>query len=356
MNIEAIKKSKLTLMFIGAAFSTMLFSCSSNDSNNESAISEEQKVESVKVMKVEQMEIERKVEQTAHLQAYKEVYLASSSPGRIDKIHVDIGSKVSQGQVLVDMDKTQLKQAEIQLQSIKKDYQRMDTLRKVGGATQQQYDQIKTQYEVTKSNVKFLKENTQLHAPFTGTVANRFYENGEMYSGAPNTQVGKSAILHIVQTSRLKAMVNVSERFFPYLEQNMKVKITTDVYPKDLFIGSITTIYPTIDPITRTVPIEISIPNPDKKLRPGMFARASIGLYQEEAFVVPSIAVMKLQGSNERYIFLEKEGKAHRLVVELGARYDEMVEVKSEGIKPGDKLIVAGHSRLLNGTPVKVQE
>jgi len=356
MNIEAIKKSKLTLLLIGAAFSTMLFSCSTNSSNNETAISEEQKVESVKVMRVEKMEIERKVEQTAHLQPYNEVYLASSSPGRIDKIHVDVGSKVSQGELLVDMDKTQLKQAEIQLQSIKKDYQRMDTLRKVGGATQQQYDQIKTQFEVTKSNVEFLKENTQLHAPFEGTVSSRFYENGEMYSGAPNTQAGKSAILHIVQINRLKAMVNVSERFLPYLEKDMKVKITTDVYPKDEFTGSITTIHPTIDPITRTIPIEISIPNSDKKLRPGMFARASIGLYQEEAFIIPSIAVMKLQGSNERYVFLEKEGKAHRLVVELGERFDEMVEIISEGIEPGDKLIIAGHSRLLNGTPVKVQQ
>ncbi|MFP4555756.1 MAG: efflux RND transporter periplasmic adaptor subunit [Bacteroidales bacterium] len=356
MNIETIQKSKLTLVFIGAALSALLSGCSSSDSNNENAISEKQKAESVRVMNVEKMEIDRKVEQTAHLQPYQEVYLASSSPGQIKTIHVEAGTKVTKGQVLVEMDKTQLKQAEIQLQSIEKDYHRMDTLKKVGGATQQQYDQIKTQYEVTKSNVEFLKENTRLVAPFSGTVANKFYEDGEMYSGAPNTQVGKSAILHIVQTNKLKAMVNVSERFFPSIEENMQVNITTDVYPGEVFTGSIKTVYPTVDPITRTVPLEITIPNPNKKLRPGMFARASVNLYKEEAFVVPSFAVMKLQGSNERYIFLEKDGKAHRLVVELGTRFDDKVEIISNGIKPGDKLIVAGHSRLLNGTPVNVQQ
>lgn len=85
-----------------------------------------------------------------------------------------------------------------------------------------------------------------------------------------------------------------------------------------------------------------------------MFAKAKIVLDQENAFVVPAFAVLKLQGSNERYVFIENSGIAHRVVVELGDRFDDMVEIISEEIKEGDMLIYAGHSRLINGESVNI--
>ncbi len=346
MNKKAIYLVTITVMILSA--------CSSRDTNEDLAEAE-RGAEAVRVMELEYSEIARSSVFTAHLEAFREVHLASASPGRIEHIHVDVGDRIGAGQLLVRMDETQLHQARVQLQSVETDYRRIDTLRKVGSISQQQYDQIRTQYELVKSNVAFLQENTTLQAPFSGVVSERYFEAGEMFSGAPNTPAGKAAILSLVETGKLKAMVNVSERYFPYITTGMNVQIRLDVYPSEIFEGTIHLVYPVIDPASRSFRVEIHIDNSDERLRPGMFARARFDLDKVEVFVVPAIAVLKLQGSDQRYLFLEENGKAVRLDVEIGDRFDDMVEIISEEIKPGDRLIVAGQARLLDGVSVRVE-
>lgn len=337
--------------------SLLLGSCTSKKQDAAAAQEEsEARVEAVRVQELAFREVSRTATYTAHLQAFREVHLASAAPGRIERITVDAGQRFSQGQLLVQMDQTQLKQAEIQLASLEVDFRRMDTLRKAGSVSQQQFDQIKTQYDLAKSNVDFLRENTRLVAPFAGAVSGKYFENGEMYSGAPNTQAGKAAILSLVQTSRLKAIVNVAERYYPNVSRGMKVKITTDVFPGEVFTGTVSMIYPTIEAATRSFKVELTVPNAQEKLRPGMFARATLDLDQVDVFLVPALAILKLQGSNERYIFLEENGIAKRVVVELGDRFDDMVELVTDEIKPGDRVIVAGQARLFDGSAVSVEQ
>ena len=334
------------MLFIGCS------SSGGSDKNQEAA--DDQRTEPVRVMEVAYADVARSATYTANLQAYREVHLVPATPGRISKIFVEPGNRVTEGQVVVEMDQTQLHQALVQMSSIETDYRRIDTLRRVGSVSQQQYDQISTQFDLIRSNVAFLKENTRLVAPFSGKVSGKYFENGEMFSGAPNTAAGKAAILSIVQTNRLKALVNVAERFYPNVKQGMTVKIQSDLYSDQVFPGTVSAIYPVIDPATRTFKIEITVPNQQDMLIPGMFARAILEFDQVQAIVVPSLAIMKLQGSNERFVFLEQDGRAKRVVVELGDRYDEMVELISDEISTGDKLIIAGQSRLLDGTPVSV--
>ena len=341
-------------IFLISVIGLFLFGCSSGDSGRSSGSDNDRAAEPVRVIEVGLGELARSITYTAHLQAFREVYLASSTPGRIHRILVEPGQQVRAGQVVVEMDQTQFHQAQLQLQSLETDYRRMDTLRKVGSISQQQYDQIRTQYDLAQSNLAFLEENTRLMAPFPGRVSGKYYENGEMFSGAPNTPVGKAAIVSLVQTSRMKAVVNVAERYYRYIQPDMEVKIHADNFPDTAFAGRVSTIYPVIDPITRTFKVEISIPNQQEKLRPGMFARASMDLQQVQAFMVPSLAVLKLQGSNERYVFLEENGRARRISVELGNRYDDMVELISDEINEGDRLIIAGQARLLDGVEVTV--
>lgn len=338
------------------AFFTTIGCSSEKTAATEKESQTEERVEPVKTMKLEYRAISRKITYPANLEAFREVYLSSASPGRIEKIYVEAGSYVSEGQLLVEMDKTQLQQTLLQLQSVETDYRRLDTLRRAGSVSQQQYDQIKTQYDLLQSNAQFLRENTRLTAPFSGKVSGKYFENGEMFSGAPNTQVGKAAILYIVQTNQLKALVNVSEKYYPNIKTGMNADLSSDVYPGESFRGTVIRIYPTVDPATRSFTIEMNIPNRDERLRPGMFARASIELEQTDAFVVPALAVLKLQGSNERYVFIEENGKALRRVVELGERFDDLVEIVANGIKPGDNLIIAGQSRLLDGMNITVSQ
>ncbi len=308
----------------------------------------------VNVLQLKKHSVAQTVEYYSSVVAFEDVNLAPASPGRIEKIFVETGDHVSAGDLLVQMDRTQLHQAEVQLANLKTDFERFDTLRKAGGIAEQKFDQVKTQYEVAKANVAFLKENTRLEAPFSGIVSGKYFEDGEVYSGAPNTAVGKPAILSIVQIDPVKALVNIPESYYPELKKGDQTNVLCDTYPDEHFSGHIYRIHPTIDPATRSFVVEVEIPNPSLQLRPGMFCRIMVNFGKKEALTVPAIAVLKLQGSNERYVFLEKNGRAKRVTVKMGKRFDDQVELISDEIKAGDMLIVSGQSKLLDGDPVKV--
>lgn len=312
------------------------------------------KTEKVKVMALQPQVIGKNIEYTSTLKAYEEVHLVPSTPGRIDKIFVEVGSRVRKGDLLVQMDQTQLRQAEIQLRNLETDYKRLDTLQKVGSITRQQFDQVSTQYEIARSNVDFLKENTRLVSPFSGVISGKYFEDGEMYSGAPNTAAGKAAILSVVQISPLKAIINIAETYYPLVHEGMEPTIACDIYPAETYTGRIIRKYPTVDVATHSFQVEVEVGNPGEKLRPGMFARVSMELGEVNALVVPALAVLKMQGSNERYVFVEEQGKAKRISVDIGQRYDDQVEIISSVLKEGDRLIIVGQARLVDQVPVEI--
>ena len=166
----------------------------------------------VKVSALAKTKIARTIDYTATILPFEEVNMAPSTPGRIDKIYVEVGDKVNRNDKLFLMDRTQLYQLELQLSSLTKDLSRLDTLLKSGSAKQQQYDQMKTQYDLTKTNVDFMEQNTLMKAPFVGIVTGKYFENGEMYSGSPTTQTGRSAVVTVMQVNPLKINVSISEQ------------------------------------------------------------------------------------------------------------------------------------------------
>jgi RND family efflux transporter MFP subunit len=312
------------------------------------------KIRPVKVMLLEPQKVSRTIKQTASFVAYHENYLSSASPGRIEKIYVEVGDHVKAGQLLVQMDRSQLKQAELQLENLKTDFGRLDTLQKTGTVTQQSYDQLATQYNIAKENVQFLKENTELRAPLSGVITSKYFEDGEMYSGSPNTSAGKAAIVTLMQLNPIKAVINVTEKDFPRIHKGMKVDVTADVYPGKVFEGTVYRIHPAIDPLSRTFTVEITIPNDDEKIRPGMYGKVAIHVGSDVAKLVPSIAVIKQEGTDQRYLFKYVNGIAKRVDVQMGERFNANIEVISNELKDGDKIIVVGQANLIDGRAVKI--
>jgi len=329
-------------------------STASDSSNPATTDSSAANVENVKILQIEKQKIARTIEYSSSIVAYEEVHLASASPGKIDQITVEVGDRVKKGQVLVKMDQTQLQQARVNLLNTETDFLRLDTLNKVGGISKQQYDQMKARYDIAKSNYEFLLKNTIIKAPFDGVISGKYFENGELYSGAPNTMAGKAAIISLVQIDPVKALVNISESYYPQLKTGMNAAITTDLYPDKTVSGQVMRVYPTIDPSTRTFTVEIKIANKQELLRPGMFCRVSLDLGEQMALVVPAISVLKTQGSDERYVFLEENGIARRVVVKIGKRFDDKLELISDEIKEGSNLIVSGQAKLINEDKVRV--
>jgi len=307
---------------------------------------EEIRVENVKTAVLETQEIARKIDFSTTLEPYNKVMVAPTMAGRIDKIHVEVGSKVQANQLLVEMDKTTYLQTKVSFDNLAVDFQRISTLYNSGNIAQQTYDQTKAQYESLKTNVQNLERNTFLRAPFSGVIAAKNYENGELYAGTP--------ILLLVDMANLKAHINIPESYYPSIKEGMNVAITSDVFADKEFKGIIEIVSPVIDATTHTFQVQIKISNAGGVLRPGMFARIGVDFDKINAKVVPYQAVLKLQGSNERYVYVNKNGVAKRVKVQMGKRYDDKIEILSDELKEGDQLVVVGQARLVDGVKVNV--
>lgn len=332
---------------------SVLAGCSGGKDNKAAQETTEEAIP-VKVLTLEPTSIATTLDYTADLQADEEVYYAPSAAGRIEKIHVEVGDRIKEGQLLVEMDRTNLVQAEVELKNLETEYNRAVALNETGSISRQNYDAAVTQYEVAKANVEFLRENTQMLAPFDGIVTGKYYEDKELYTGAAAGGASKPSVISIQKINPLKAYVNLSEQYYLSVKKGMSVELKSNIYPDRVFEGKVSIVYPTIDPASRTFTVEVKIPNNDEALRPGMYGTINFFIGETSTLVVPAIAVLKLQGANDRYLFLNENGRAKRVGVTLGRRFDDKVEVFSDDIKPGAQLVIVGQGRLIDGSPLKI--
>lgn len=341
-----IKNIVLTVLTIA-----LFIGCSSKKEDTKST---EAEAIPVKVLKLQKQNIAKTLDYTATLQADEQVYYAPAATGRIGKIYVEVGDRIKKGQLLVEMDPTNLRQAEVQLRNLETEYNRAVKLNETGSISKQAYDAAVTNYEVAKSNYDFLNENTKMLAPFDGIVTGKFFENGEVYSGAAMGGASKPSVIAIEKINPLKAYVNLSEQYFLSVKKGTKVELRSNIFPDRVFEGTVNIVYPTIDPASRTFTVELRIPNQDEALRPGMYGTVNFFIGETETLVVPAIAVLKLQGANDRYVFLNKDGKAKRVDVRMGRRFEDQLEIISSEIQEGDEIVVVGQGRLVDGSPLNV--
>ncbi|MGD0341872.1 MAG: efflux RND transporter periplasmic adaptor subunit, partial [Bacteroidales bacterium] len=144
--------------------------------------------------------------------------------------------------------------------------------------------------------------------------------------------------------------------YYPLVKNGMKAEITADVYKGETFTGTIFRVYPTINPATRSFISELELQNRNDMLKPGMFVRVSLNLGEVETFVVPANTVLQQEGTNQRFVFLAQDNAAKRVVVTLGQRFDDMLEIVSSDLKAGDLLISDGQAKLINGDKIKISE
>ncbi|MBP7315914.1 MAG: efflux RND transporter periplasmic adaptor subunit [Chitinophagaceae bacterium] len=308
----------------------------------------------VKTMSVKKDTIDRSIEYTASLAAFKEVHFAPAMAGRIKQFYVEIGSNVVKGQVIAVMDSTGLEQSRIALIKAATDFSRMDTLKKSNSVSAQAYDIAKTAYEIAKSSYQNLLNNTQLKAPISGVISGKYFEDGEIYSGTPVTSIGKPAIVSIVQISELKALVSITASYYPLITEGMKAVISNELYPDMVISGQIYKVYPTIDNTTKTFTCEVKIENQSLKLRPGMFAKIKLELGEGQAIMIPTIALVKETGTNNMYVYINNKGVAKKVKVTTGIIVDDKTKIV-EGLNDGDELIVVGQNKLVDQSPITIE-
>ena len=313
------------------------------------ATTTKKETEKVKVLTLQSERIAKQLELSSTLEGYETMNISPSITGHIEHIFVEVGSRVQKGTMLVRMDQTQLNTTRINLANTKTELDRVTALKSSGSVSEQVYDQTKAGYDQLVETERFQNENTFVRAQFAGVISAKNYEDGEMYTGAP--------ILTLTQISRLKAIINIPETYYPLVKQGMKVNVYSDIYPDKTFPATIEIVYPTVDPTSHTFQAKLNIPNGGEKIRPGMFVRTTLHLGEIDAIVVPYQSVLKLTGSNDRYVFTNQNGTAHRVAVTLGQRFDDRIEiipVIPGDLKEGDQLVVTGQARLVDGAKLEI--
>lgn len=307
----------------------------------------------VKVAPATSAEVDQVAEFTGTIQPYQENVIGPASPGRIDEILVDVGARVTKGQLLVKMDGTQYRQTAVQLAQQELDYKRMEAVYQAAGISKQQLDAQLAQVEVSREAAQNLQENIDLRSPLTGVVTGRYYDPGDMYSLSPKD--GVTGILTVMQIDRLKVQIHVSEQYFLQVKEGMPADIRLDLFPETVFPAKVTLVYPAIDAATRTFTVEITIPNANLKLRPGMFCRVALNFGKAERVMIPDLAVQKQSGTNEKYVFVVRDSVAHRRTVDVGRQIGKQYEVLS-GVTAGEEVVTAGAARLLEDAKVEITQ
>ena len=349
-------KKKISYLAVLMAAAS-LGACSSDKAKDEN------KEEQIPVVKVEQVgtrDVEQKGVYTASAEADLINNISSSLPIRIKQILVDEGMRVSKGQRLVVLDdvntttyELQVANAKASLRNIETEYNRALELFKIGGGTKQAVDQMETQFISARNQLasaeralRNARENTVLTSPISGMVTARNYDPGDMTGAMP--------ILTVAHVQPIKMAVNISESELPNVRKGMGAAVTFDTYGDEIFNGTVTLISPTVDAASRTFGVEVTIPNGDNRVLPGMFGRVTLVFGTANHVVVPDKAVVKQPGSGDHYVYVyNKDGRVSYNKVELGQRLDNAYELIS-GVEPGSQVVVSGQTKLANGTKVQL--
>ena len=274
--------------------------------------------------------------------------IAPQSAGRIQKLNVEVGDFVSAGQILAEMDRVQLDQAALRLRNDETELARVKQLLGEGGVSQSDYEALELAFNVSKSSYQNLLENTILRAPVGGVVSARNYDRGDLYTmGQP--------VYTVQQITPVKLLVPISETDYTRVKRGDKVSLTVDALPGRTYTGSIIRLYPTMDATTHTFNAEVRVPNTNRELRPGMYARVTVDFGASDSIVVPDAAVLKQQGSGQRIVYvLEPDQTVSIRMVTPGRHFGTNYEILS-GLEEGEQVLTGGHTSLKSGDKVEVK-
>lgn len=282
--------------------------------------------------------------------ANEEVEIRSEVSGKIDRIFFNEGQRVTKGDVLVKVNdaelRAQLLRAQSRLALAEQQEARQRQLYEKTLVSKEDYDNAVTSLSIARADVQLIEaqmEKTQIKAPFEGVVGLRFVSEGSYIS--PTT-----LITTLQDYARVKVDFSIPEKYSSAVRVGDRVTFTTENLQRPLTA----TIYardPKIDPRTRTLRLRATRSNTEGTLLPGSFATVEVLFKEKNAVMIPSYALVpELKGQR---VFVYRNGKAEAQSVQIGLRTDQQVEV-TEGVQPGDTLILSGILQLRSGMPVRL--
>ena len=306
----------------------------------------------------------------ATLQGYVQAPISARASGYLRQWHKDIGSRVAKGEVLADIESPELdqqlsqavaarEQAAASLALTKSTVERWEALRKRDAVSQQELDEKRSAYAQAQANLAAADANVErlrqlagfkrVVAPFAGVITRRNVDVGDLIDAGGGT--GR-ALFVLSQTDPLRVYVNLPQAYSQLVKPGQKVAVTQSELRGQTFNGEIARTSGAIDPATRTMQIEIVLPNRDGVLLPGAYVQVALPLKASETLTV-STNTLIIRGEGMRVAVVDEQGRVQLKGVKLGRNYGESVEVL-EGVARGERIVLNPPDSIADGDQVTV--
>jgi RND family efflux transporter MFP subunit len=305
------------------------------------------------------------------LRGYVESPIFARATGYLLHWYVDIGAKVKQGQLLADLDTPEidqeLQQAKAQRDQIssslglaKSSYDRWQQLRQRDAVSQQELDERQSTYTQDVANLAAADANVRrldqlesfkrIVAPFDGVVTQRNVDVGDLIDAGSGTS---RALFALAQSDPLRVYVQMPQAYSQNVSVGQQVVVTQAELPGKQFHGTIAHISGAIDVPTRSLQIEVRLPNPDAVLRPGAYVQVAVPATAHADIIVPGNALL-FRAEGPRMAVVDANGVVHLRKIVIAQDLGQTLEIES-GIEPNDKIIINPSDSIADGDHVQVQ-
>jgi membrane fusion protein (multidrug efflux system) len=309
----------------------------------------------VKVEKVLREDVLVKSDLNGDALPIRQASIFSKVSGNLEQNYVDMGSFVRVNQLLATIDSTELYQqyqeANATYTNARLTFKRVQQLQEKNLSSQQDVDNAEATMLVAKANYDAAATKlsyARITAPFSGYITKRYLDPGALVNATNST------LFSLMSLDSIRIIVNVPEKDVPYIYHIHTARVTFDALPGKEFVGIVSLISQSVDLATRTMAVQVNVPNPSHLIKPGMFA--SIDLVEAEhpgAITVPTNALLK--SSDGMYLFVIDGKNAKRLKVEIGIEQNSRTEILS-GLSGDEIAIIVGQQFVKEGNPVTIQQ
>ena len=369
-NQSIVAKSKIWIwgfvILLGVGSANTIFNRIGNAKILEKQIEEKTKL-FVKIDVVKNADASQLLRLPGTLLGFSQSPVASRASGYIRKWNKDIGSLVQEGEVLAEIDTPELdqllsqlvatqQQASESMQLAKSSLERWEALRKKDVVSQQEYEEKKSSYTQAIANYNAAAANAErtrqlsgfkkVVAPFSGVITKRNIDIGDLIDGTTKP------LFLIAKTDPLRVYINVPQSYSQWVKVGQSADISLDEIRGKTFQGQITKSASAIDPLTRTMQVEITLGNKEKKLLPGSFVQVNLKLPASNAINIPSNALL-IRKEGTQVAVVDAENKVHLQKILLGRDFGVNADV-IEGLKGGERLVLNPSDSLSEGDVVTV--
>ncbi|MCI0705852.1 MAG: efflux RND transporter periplasmic adaptor subunit [Ignavibacteriae bacterium] len=346
----------LLSILIIAALSVFIVACGESDAKTSAEQQEQQQAQATAVQVKEiQTEAFTEVLQTAGIvKAVEDVMLSPEEGGVIKKWRVEKGQRVAKGDVLAvlkdDVLQASYDAAHAQYKLAELNFEKQQAIYNEQAISEMQLKNSEYNRDAAKAQADLMKarlERAYLRSPIDGTLNDRFADDGEFAPpGVP--------VAHVVNLSTVKILAEIPEREAGSVSMGATARVVVEAIGGDTLAGKVSFVGSAVSPNNRTLPVEIVINNPGMQLKPEMVAKVHIVRSRRSGAILISDHIVQQVDRNKLVVFVVKNGRAEERVVKLGSRSGSRVEVL-EGLNPGDRVIIEGFQKLVNGQLIQAQ-